>query len=171
MSVKVMSWVFEHSQSTLGDRLVLLAIADHANNEGTDAWPSIPTIAEKAKVDRATVHRAIKRLVDLGELEVRSGPGRGHRNAYTVVINKPSQSATLTTGKVASDHLKGRNLSNRASLIKEPSLTAHAPARPLVGAEAVRAFKAQQGWITPTEEIDPLALAEAKGSHRQFGDC
>lgn len=113
-----MSWVFEHSEATLGDRLVLLAIADHANHDGCDAWPSVPIIAQKARVDRASVFRAIKRLVDLGELEVHSRPG--HRNVYRVVICDPSQIATrrILSSK-GSQSATGTPLSFKPS---EPSL-------------------------------------------------
>lgn len=137
-----MSWVFEHSKSTLADRLVLLAIADHANHEGCDAWPSIPWIAEKARVSRATVHRSINELVKLGELEVQSGRGRGHRNTYKVVIDKTSQSATLTAEKVSSTHVKGLIHADRASLFK-PSLTAPGgpPLSPEASQEAARTAK------------------------------
>jgi hypothetical protein len=39
MSVKVMSWVWDHSRAEGTDRLVLLAIADSAEHDGSDAWP------------------------------------------------------------------------------------------------------------------------------------
>ena len=90
MSVAVMSWVFRESVSTGCARLVALALADRANDEGADCWPSIQTIAEKSRVSPRTAQRAIQELVDLGELEVgRNGGGseftRSDRrpNSYT----------------------------------------------------------------------------------------
>lgn len=141
MSVKVMSWVFEHSAATLGDRLVLLAIADHANNEGLDAFPSVDTIAKKARVDRSTVFRSIERLVALGELKVQSGGGRGHTNAYSVTMEQ-SHIATDKKGRnmrpcppetVASEAINGRNEAEKTVAQCDPNLkrtnTNHAGAR------------------------------------------
>lgn len=124
MSVKVMSWVFEHSRSTLADRLVLLAIADHANHDGLDAYPSVDHIARKARVSRATVQRALGRLVDLGELRVETGSGRGHMSRYRVLMEGP-QIEALSPERASSTHEKGLIHADHASLIK-PSITAHA---------------------------------------------
>ncbi|SCG38849.1 helix-turn-helix domain-containing protein [Micromonospora coxensis] len=52
------------------ERLVLVAVAAHANREG-DAWPSVATIAEYAGVSVRTVQRALAKLVHLGRLAVR----------------------------------------------------------------------------------------------------
>ena len=75
MSVKVSAWVWDHSQAKATDRLVLLAIADHASHEGTDAYPSQPTIAQMCKVSRATVIRSIAHLIAMGELAAEHGEG------------------------------------------------------------------------------------------------
>lgn len=75
MSVKVSAWVWDHSQAKATDRLVLLAIADHASHEGTDAYPSQPTIAQMCEVSRATVIRSIAHLVAMGELAAEHGEG------------------------------------------------------------------------------------------------
>ncbi len=46
MSVRVLSWVFDHSPvEHRGDLLVLLVLADHAHDDGTRAFPSVETIA------------------------------------------------------------------------------------------------------------------------------
>lgn len=74
MSIRVMSDVWDLSESTGSARLVLLAIADSCDHDGTNAWPAIETIAKKTKVSRSTVKRAIKELVGLGELRVVRGP-------------------------------------------------------------------------------------------------
>lgn len=65
-----MSWVWDHSQAGGTDRLVLLAIADSADHDGSNAWPSIATIARKCQISERTVQRSIRSLVDLGEIVV-----------------------------------------------------------------------------------------------------
>ena len=74
MSVKVMSLVWDQSESTENARLLLLAIADSADHDGTNAWLAIDTLAKKTRSSRSAVKRNIKVLVSLGELAVVSGP-------------------------------------------------------------------------------------------------
>lgn len=71
MSVKAVSWVFDHSPYTLGARLVHLALADIANEDhGWQVWVSKSKIAEKAKVSRGTVTSTLAKMVSDGYLEV-----------------------------------------------------------------------------------------------------
>jgi hypothetical protein len=87
MSIKLMSWVFEHSESVSGERLVLLAIADSANDEGV-CWPSYETIAKKANVSRRYVMDVIKKLEEVGIIKVshRYKDGLNTSNVYQMVI-------------------------------------------------------------------------------------
>lgn len=98
MSVQAMNWVFKHSLSTGNDRIVLLAIADEANSEGENAFPSVDRLASKTRIHRATVMRSIRRLEELGELEVirPQTRGLGHFNQYRIRFPQESQPATLT---------------------------------------------------------------------------
>ena len=65
MSVKVMSDVWQSSQSKGTARLVLLAIADHCNPSGI-AWPSLTRLASYVNVDRRNVIHAVNTLVQIG---------------------------------------------------------------------------------------------------------
>jgi hypothetical protein len=95
VSVDVISWVWRSSAATGTDRLVLLAIADAADSDGTNAWPSVATLARKAAVSNRTVQRSIGNLVELGELEVleqAGGPARMRAdrrpNEYRVLMQR-----------------------------------------------------------------------------------
>lgn len=88
MSLKASRWVWEHSTSAGLDRLVLLAIADHADEFGGSAWPSLTRLAEMCGMSRRSVIRSVERLVESGELERvrrggRSGRG-GMSNGYRI---------------------------------------------------------------------------------------
>lgn len=102
MSVRVSAWVFDQSEATGNDRLILLALADEADDDGTNAYPSIERLARKARINRATTIRAIQRLEAAGELVVRRPEthGRGHHNTYVIVMGRTcpetSQTATLS---------------------------------------------------------------------------
>ena len=75
--------------------MVLLIIADHASDDGTEAWPSQATIATKASISIRTVQRAVNSLVAAGYLWMEKGAGgsancredrRPHR--YTINIKR-----------------------------------------------------------------------------------
>lgn len=68
-----------------GPALVLLAIADHADNRN-EAWPSQATLAQEAGMSPLGVRKAIGALVDLGFLEILDpgGPRRSARYRVTV---------------------------------------------------------------------------------------
>ena len=94
MSVKFSSRVWEFSHSTGTDRLVLLALADNADDNG-ECWPSIRHLARKCRIDTRTVQRHIRSLELLGEVRVIVGGGRSRMaggtrsNRYQIVIHIP----------------------------------------------------------------------------------
>lgn len=75
MSVRVMSqvWSLDLPDS---EKLVLLALADCANDEGS-CWPSMKTLADKCSKSDRTVQTAIKSLVSKGHLSRSETPGKG----------------------------------------------------------------------------------------------
>lgn len=81
-----MAWVWANSPAEGIDRLVLLAIADQAADDGGNAWPSVSTIASKAKVSERTVQRSVRRLAERGELVVQETAGKHGVNVYRVVM-------------------------------------------------------------------------------------
>jgi len=87
-----MSAVWDDSEATGTARLVLLAIADSSDHDGTNAWPAIDTIGRKTKLSRSTVKRKIQELVSLGELAVVPGPShiRSDRRPNGYEIHLPS---------------------------------------------------------------------------------
>lgn len=82
MSIEVMSWVWKKSKATGTAKFVLLAIADNAWDDGTNAWPSITTISRKTGLSERTVQRCIQNLFDIDELRIFDRPG--HSNLYQV---------------------------------------------------------------------------------------
>lgn len=96
MSVKVSSWVWEHSKAKGNDRLVLLCIADIANDQGEalSHARSQSFIQRKTKLSRTAVRDRIKSLVALGELEV-VGQGSGRSQTGYRVLMRGSESGPL----------------------------------------------------------------------------
>lgn len=128
MSIKVMSWVWEHSQAQGIDRLVLLAIADSANDTGGQAWPSRLTLARKAGVDEKTVRRAVLRLVEMGELAVAERAGQGRANVYSVLM--PTQGGQSAPGQNAPPAGAPRPRAGRPRGAESPNRGGTAPHNP-----------------------------------------
>jgi hypothetical protein len=86
MSIKVMSMVFDRYPSGGMERLLALAMADHASDDGRRIWPSVDELARKTMQSRSSVQRQIRRMVAIGWLiQVRSATGRpGITNEYRI---------------------------------------------------------------------------------------
>lgn len=101
MSIKVTNWVWARSESRNGARLVMLALADRADDDGK-AWPSIEDLCERTLLSPRAVQKGIAKLVEIGELKVESGGGRRVRNRYTIVP-KPRTSDGVTPEEPGQD--------------------------------------------------------------------
>lgn len=84
-----MAWVLDHSPATGSDRLVLLAIANHADATGHGAYPGLDRIAAEARVARRTAIRSITALEAAGQLRVVRGGGAYKTNRYVIVMGPP----------------------------------------------------------------------------------
>src|SRR5260370_37923894 len=89
MSIRLMSQVWEDARiQSQAELLVLLALADHARDDGL-CWPSIRTIAAKARIEERSAQRIIRRLIEKGLVELVSKGGciDGHNtpNRYRVI--------------------------------------------------------------------------------------
>jgi Helix-turn-helix domain len=85
VAISVSNWVWDHSKSRHGARLVLLAIADCAKADGGSAWPSVKELGRKTQLKERAVRAAITELAALGELDVEFNTGPGGCNRYRVV--------------------------------------------------------------------------------------
>jgi hypothetical protein len=96
-----MGEVWESSSAKGGARLVLLALADHANDEGY-CHPSVARLALKSALTERNVQLILRNLERRGELITLCGAGRGNVNAYWVL--PPATIMRLT--------LEGKNAKN-----------------------------------------------------------
>jgi hypothetical protein len=100
MSVQALSWVLDKSKSRLAARLVLLSIANHADQDGANTWPSLPTIAREAHVSVRQAQRAILDLCCIGELLVCLQGGPGKSNVYRIRMGGDNLSPGVVTNQV-----------------------------------------------------------------------
>lgn len=84
-----MNWVWTHSRSRHGARLVLLAIADCASGDGSNAWPSNKELQRKTNLTERAVRTSVAELIEMGELAVDFNTGPGGCNRYRVIMAAP----------------------------------------------------------------------------------
>ena len=84
MSIRTMDRVWKNSTQSGGKLLLLLAIADFANDDGM-AFPGIDTLAEKTRQSRRTVQRQLTELETDQEIAIEPGTGRSNTNTYWVL--------------------------------------------------------------------------------------
>jgi hypothetical protein len=78
-----MSQVWAKSPQQGGHLLVLLAIADFADDNGV-AWPSVSTLGRKARLSETSIHRILRQLQEAGELRIEREAGPHGCNLYVV---------------------------------------------------------------------------------------
>ena len=101
MSVEALHAVFEDRDVKGAAKAVLLSLANHAHADGTEAYPSVPTIMGESGLSRSAVFDALARLKDDGQI-VPYGH-RGQRVVYRLTrpaagpVQQPDQSAKDTS--------------------------------------------------------------------------
>ncbi len=83
MSVHPLAWVLKNSEAKLGNRLVLIVLADHASDDGTGAYPSVATIAHECRMSPRNVQYALRDLAKEGSI-IEAGVSRYGTTVYTV---------------------------------------------------------------------------------------
>jgi hypothetical protein len=133
MSIKVMAQVWENSPYGEGTLLVLLAMADWANDDGF-CWPSIPQLAHKSRQSERNVRYVLRKLEEDKVVDRVEHRGKGHRNEYrlnlqalqvldTQSTNKPLPSTTYKTKPA-----KPANLQNLQVATSKPASSDTKPA-------------------------------------------
>ena len=105
MSLEAMNWAWEQPVAKSTNKLVLLALADHANSDG-ECWPSMKRIAERSDISPRHVSRAINELVDLGLVEKASRRRHGGQYRgwdYRVLVHR-TPASTGPARPVTSGH-------------------------------------------------------------------
>jgi DNA-binding GntR family transcriptional regulator len=98
MSIRWISGVWENGPDDAVKRLVLLKLADNADDNGY-CFPSLEDICAKTKLSISTVRRSVKALELDGWVTVTRGRGAGHHSRYQ--LHQRVLSGKLSDGKVS----------------------------------------------------------------------
>jgi hypothetical protein len=134
MSIKVISmiWILEAEPD---EKLVLLAYADHAHDDGTSIYPAVSTVAKMTGYSERSVQYITRKLEKKGLLVY---DGRAHRaNQWHIPLDEmgakiaPIEGVSMvqsTTGKVQSTTRKVQSVQGKVQPIApEPLLTVNKP--------------------------------------------
>ena len=99
MSINATSYVLNHRFGSATRKLIMIGIADFANDSG-EAWPSIDTLAQRAECSRRTVQETIRLLEKDGDLQIRPNAGQNGCHRYRIIFRK--KEALYTPRKPAS---------------------------------------------------------------------
>lgn len=80
-----MARVWAYSSRRGSDLLMMLAIADFADDEG-NAYPAVPTLAQKCRMSDRNANHILVALRAAGELEIRHSEGPKGTNRYRIVL-------------------------------------------------------------------------------------
>jgi hypothetical protein len=138
MSIRIMSAVWGCSLSGPTKRLVLLALADNANDEG-ECWPSIATISRKTGLCERATRKAIRDLEADGWLAVQLCAGRRGANKY-MIRAAPDAPGTKCPPARNAPHPGTRCPPTPAPDAPEPSFNHQEPSSPLTPHGGARGF-------------------------------
>jgi len=96
MSIKIMTAVWDREDLSSTQKLVLLALADWANDEGL-CWPSINRLATKASLTSRAVQKTIRSLEKVGFIRREEVLGKGNRYWVSTPLNDVHPCTTFTT--------------------------------------------------------------------------
>lgn len=128
MSIEAMSTVWKHSRRKGSGLLLLLAIADFANDEGA-AWPSVDTLAAKCRMSIRNTQELLSDLSAEGEITIDPQAGPHGTNVYRLAniagqggakIAGGVQTSGAETGKGGANQRR-QNAPNPSGTVKEPS--------------------------------------------------
>jgi DNA-binding transcriptional regulator YhcF (GntR family) len=149
--------------------LVLLALADWANDEGI-CWPAIDSIAEKCRISSRTAQRIIKELEELGALKVSRKAGRNHTNTYCLLV--PTCEVLFDVKGVNMSPIKAEKVTNETEKVTKQALkgdiaVSPEPSRTTKGRTIIKPIKPKfelPGWVPKQDWEDWLEVRKKKGA-------
>jgi Helix-turn-helix domain len=96
MSIKVMNLVWDRYPEGGSELLLILALADHADDAGDRVYPSVQTMARKTRMSERAVQYLLRRIQERGLLVlVEPGGGRNRTARYRINIDRIENGANI----------------------------------------------------------------------------
>lgn len=148
MSVRALSLVWEKCEASGSELLVMLALADWADDHGY-AFPSYEKLAQRARISIRSAMRIVSAFEKRGELErIRKGhktPQPGHRPGKTGLQPRNLYRLTCMPAVAESSDTRGTSFRTDAAVSSVARVTSFKPRRSVTPDTAL-----------PAEEVTPL---------------
>lgn len=148
MSVHVSSFVWKHSETRLGDRLVLLCLADKADENGRNVFPSVRTIARETRLSERAVQLALKNLRDSGRITRAGKHVEWKTTMYEIRMDAEAEAGVVVEG--------GADIAPRGGA--DPSPTGGAGITP-------------KPFLTAEPSFNPSSLEAVLSEGEPLGEC
>jgi hypothetical protein len=109
MSIACMTRIWDQSEKKGSELLLLLAIADYADDNGF-AWPGIETLAKKTRLSGRHVTRLISQLAETEELVVFNRRAKGNVYIVTTGLTESGLQTALARAKTFGIEIESDNL-------------------------------------------------------------
>ena len=162
MSVKVMGLVWDYYPEGGGELLTALKVADHADHDGCNIWPSVSTLADQTRQSERTVQRHLQAMATRGWLlQVKAGgAGPGSTTRYRMPVERiplgvearvtkrhPAAKGDIGSKKGDTGDKKGDTAMSPEPSLKQPSSKATTPAGGAAPTPVAAGFKAYSDGI------------------------
>ena len=159
MSIKRQAEVWRHSNEKGSALLLLLAIADFADDEGV-AFPSVKTLSQKIRMSQRNTRYRLKRLEKSGELTIQTGAGPRGCNLFRLA---------KIAGQSLQEGCKPASLPPAIAIAPEPSIEPSKKREPVV---LVEIWNEKRGNLTEckklTKERKRNCETRARGKGSEF---
>lgn len=187
MSNKAITWAWDQ-QLPPREKLILICLADAANDEDWQCWPSQRHVAAKTGYSIATVKRSLKTLDETGYLtrdHRRRADGSRSSDVYTLNTTRvqpdttPAQPDTTPaqpdTGGWYQAELPPRSLMTYQEPSNEPSVEPKGNRGGRASApDAAKGTRLPEDWMPPAEVIEQMRTecpgVDLEAEHRRFVD-
>lgn len=123
MSVRAITWAWDQETRSAGERLVLLALADHAGDDGM-CFPSTGRLAAKTRIGQSTIRLHLERLCERGVVRKtrrrRREDGTLSTWEYQLAITSADGSAVVGPSSADGPALVGRRAEPSGSTVSTP---------------------------------------------------
>ena len=126
MSVRTMARVWAESKHAGSELLMLLAIADFADDEG-NAYPAVTTLAAKCRMKTRNANYILSGLQASGELEVHVNKGPRGTNRYRIVLGKVTKGVQRVAGVGVQPSAGVQRVAGLQSSVDTPALQCSKP--------------------------------------------
>ena len=175
VSVKQMALVWDLDLPST-EKLVLLKLADCADDAGANAYPGVQTLGDCCGLSRRAVQYVLRKLEEAGLIEVQKRAVFDHSTVYRIHTERGAKIAPLDIGG-ANDDVGGRNLRHEGAhdvrpIRPDPSMIHPVQKKSTLTPEWLQGeWNARRGKLDECRELTPVLRQNARMRLKELRDA